>query len=389
MKIITYATHEERYLPILKESCPDIIVLGTGNKWNGFKDKVLATVEFCKQHPNEIVCFVDGFDSVVLSSPKEILDKYRSFRSPFVMSQGADSKHIAVKYVQDKLFGKCKHERLNSGMYIGTSEAIVSFWNDFDGGDDQFFATQKCKQFDMKIDVDNILFHNYAEDDDITLKDDRLYVKNVAPCVISCPGNGSINEFLTQLGYQPPVIKYDWKYRFGTYVKTFIPEMILIVAIILVFLKFNYQWAFLISFLMFELFVEYQVHLKHYPISLFSQFVYLFLDFIHILVFVLLIYLIVNLKCNLKRLAILNAIYLITILCFFYFKRCIISIVQNKIIDNEVSWVGPIDRIKYFLVPEKQYLNSKPTTVSWIDSNKMNCTIIVLLNIYCVLNQKK
>ena len=45
MKIITYATHEERYFSILKESCPDIVVLGHGKKWNGFKDKVLATVE--------------------------------------------------------------------------------------------------------------------------------------------------------------------------------------------------------------------------------------------------------------------------------------------------------------------------------------------------------
>jgi hypothetical protein len=45
MHIITYATHEERYLPLLKQSC-DLVVLGMGKSWNGFQDKVWATVEY-------------------------------------------------------------------------------------------------------------------------------------------------------------------------------------------------------------------------------------------------------------------------------------------------------------------------------------------------------
>ena len=132
MHIITYATHEERYLPLLKQSC-DLVVLGMGKPWNGFQDKVWATVEYCKQHPHEIICFVDGFDSIVLQ-PNEILSRYESFDSPLVMSHAGLTQTVPSKYIQDKLFGKCKEERLNSGMFIGTAESIVSFWENFGGG---------------------------------------------------------------------------------------------------------------------------------------------------------------------------------------------------------------------------------------------------------------
>ena len=102
-----------------------------GKPWNGFQDKVWATVNYCKQHPHEIICFIDGFDSIVLQN--ELLARYESFETPLVMSH-AGSQSVTSKYIQDKLFGKCKEERLNSGMYIGTSESIVSFWENFRGG---------------------------------------------------------------------------------------------------------------------------------------------------------------------------------------------------------------------------------------------------------------
>ena len=48
LNIITYATHNERYFENLKESYPNIIVLGWKTKWNGFYDKVRGVMNFCK-----------------------------------------------------------------------------------------------------------------------------------------------------------------------------------------------------------------------------------------------------------------------------------------------------------------------------------------------------
>jgi hypothetical protein len=81
--------------------------------------------------------------------------------------------------------------------------------------------------------------------------------------------------------------------------------------------------------------------------------------------------------------------YLIVVLSFFHFKRCIIVIVQNKIIQKKVGWTGPFDRINYFLKPEKQYVESRGTTKSWIEANKSSCLIIILANIYCLYKMHK
>jgi hypothetical protein len=380
--MITYATHEERYLPLLKKSCPDLVVLGMGKKWNGFQDKVYATIHYCKEHPNEIICFVDGFDSIVLQ-PNEILTRYESFQTPLVMSHAAHKRSVTVKYIQDKLYGKCKNQRLNSGMYIGTSEAIISFWEDFQGGEDQIYATQKCKSVDMKIDINHEIFYNYSPDDDIQVRNGQLYVNKVPTCVISCPGNTSINPYLKQLGYNPPEIKYDWNYRIRSYMKHFLPEVILVCIMGLAFMYFTFPLSLVFSFLLFTTFLEYVLNIKDYPIYPFFKGICLLIDVVHMFLLVMLFTLAVNFDCNLKQLCMLNTLYLIVVLCFFHFKRCIIAIVQNKIIQKKVAWTGPFDRIHYFLKPEKEYITIG-TTKGWIESNKLTCLIIILLNLYCL-----
>lgn len=390
MHIITYATHEERYLPLLKQSC-DLVVLGQGEKWNGFQDKVWATVNYCKEHPHEIICFVDGFDSIVLQ-PNEILARYESFQTPLVMSHAGLTQTVPSKYIQDKLFGKCKEERLNSGMFIGTSEAIVSFWENFGGGDDQQYATQKCKNMDMKIDVNHEIFYNYSPTDTIVVKDGRLYVNDTQPCIISCPAHGNINPYLTKLGYNPPDIEYNWSYRLNTYMKSFLPEVILLCLIVASFVYFTFPLSLAITFLLFTTFIEYELHVKHYPISLWNAFFYLCLDCIHVFTVVVIIYLLFNLQCSLKKLVLLNTIYLIIVLFFYYFKRCIITIYQNKLIDNDVGWTGPFDRILYFFNPEKQYTTkhtSKEYTNRWMEGNKKTAIMIIALNVYCLYKMHK
>ena len=65
MKIITYATHSEGTFEELIHSGP-IEVLGFGKKWNGFMDKFVGVLKYLETQPdNELVVFVDGFDSKI------------------------------------------------------------------------------------------------------------------------------------------------------------------------------------------------------------------------------------------------------------------------------------------------------------------------------------
>jgi hypothetical protein len=388
MHIITYATHEERYLPLLKQSCPDLVILGMGNPWNGFQDKVWATVNYCKQHPGEIICFIDGFDSIVLHN--ELLSRYESFQTPLVMSHAGLTQTVPSKYIQDKLFGKCKEVRLNSGMYIGTSESIISFWENYDGGDDQQYATQTCKHVNMKIDTDHLLFYNYSPNDNIVVKHGQLFVNEVDPCVISCPAHGSINPYLIKLGYKPPDIHYNWKYRLRMYMKSFLPEVLLLVAIVTTFACVSFPLSLIIAFLMFTTFVEYELHLKHYSVSPFYKSVALCIDCFHMFVVLCVFYLLFNLQCSLKKLIILDALYLTIVTLFLHYKRCILSILQNKFMQQEVSWTGPFERVFYFIRPERQYVKpGNQNTDNWMNGNKYTAALIVVLNLYCLYKMHK
>ena len=127
--IVTYATHEEGYFSLLKKSCPDLIVLGMNTKWNGFYGRVKEIVNFCKTvNENDIICHVDGFDSVVLCNKEKIKEKFLESKSNILFSSLRNPSNIIIKYLQDKLFSSCKGEKLNAGLYIGYAKNIIDFF---------------------------------------------------------------------------------------------------------------------------------------------------------------------------------------------------------------------------------------------------------------------
>jgi hypothetical protein len=398
--IITYATHSERYFELLKKSCPDIIVLGYGEKWNGLYNKIISTVNFCKsKQPDDIICFIDGFDSVVLTSKEEILEKYKSFNTPLVFSQDISTSSIIIKYGQDKVFGKCKNARLNSGLYIGTAETIIDFWKDMKKTEasDQAYASRTCnKKIYMKIDVEHKLFYNYSTADTIEVKNNNsIFINNnkYPTSVISAPANNSMNDILTQLNYKNlPVVKYDFKYRISTYAKYYINEFILALIIVGVFIYFkNIPFSIVLSFLLLFSFLEYELYVKHINISNINKILYLIVDFIHLCVPFFVIYLVIQLDCNIQKLLLLNIFYFIVIGLFFYFKRCVLSIISNKLTDTpNCPFYGEIDRLGYMFKLDKPYkkyygdCKKYNTTKLWMDGNIITVIIVILLNIYCV-----
>ena len=116
--VVTYATHSEKYFDLLKQY-PCLIVLGFGEKWTGFHGKAIAVVEFCKKvKSDDIVCVVDGFDTLILESPDEILKRYNEFDKDLVFSSSLQTV-FTNKYFLDRVFGTCDGKRLSAGMYIG------------------------------------------------------------------------------------------------------------------------------------------------------------------------------------------------------------------------------------------------------------------------------
>jgi hypothetical protein len=200
--ILTYATHSEGYFEILRKSCPNIIVLGFGDEWKGFGSKCKAVINFCEsKNPEDIICVIDGFDSVCLNdSHEEIIEKFKYFDASIVFSKGMNKHNIFNKYLSAKIYGRCNDKYLNAGMYIGYSQNIIDFWKNIKyEEDDQVFATRKCnRDKNIKIDNDNILFYNFSPIDKLQIKNQRIIIEetNAQPYFISAPGDGNINPLL-------------------------------------------------------------------------------------------------------------------------------------------------------------------------------------------------
>ena len=81
--LVTVATHSEGYLPVLeqqvKEKKMELKKLGWGKKYTGHSMKDMEMMNFLENeaNPEDLIIFVDGFDSMLLSDEQEIVQKYR------------------------------------------------------------------------------------------------------------------------------------------------------------------------------------------------------------------------------------------------------------------------------------------------------------------------
>ncbi|CAD2090456.1 procollagen lysine 5-dioxygenase, putative [Plasmodium vinckei brucechwatti] len=81
LHVLTFATHEQGYFKTLQESCKelniDLVVLGMGNKWEGFISKLINVKEYLKKcNDKDIILFVDGFDTIFVQPPNVIIERY-------------------------------------------------------------------------------------------------------------------------------------------------------------------------------------------------------------------------------------------------------------------------------------------------------------------------
>ena len=142
-------------------------------------------------------------------------------------------------------------------------------------------------------------------------------------------------------------------------------------------------------------YVDYDTFLKNQNIDDYNKLLYLIIDYIHVCVFLSVFFLIsitIKLNCNINYLFILNIFALFTILLFFYFKCCVLTLLMYKIIDIKF-WVSPVDRIKYIIGLDNKYnIEYRPCdnndADTWINSQYLFISVLLLLNIYCFFKQR-
>ena len=193
MKIITYATHSEGSFNELinnRFQLP-IIVLGYGERWNGFMDKFKKMYNYIQILPdNEIIVFIDGFDSYINQPGNVIKDRFLKYNANIVLSEHPS---LIGDYINRKVFGICENNTVaNSGLYIGYNKDIKKLLKHIlesnYSNDDQRNLNAACSHFDnIKLDKEKKIFHNQSYYE-------RYFNTKTDSCFVSTPGVLTLNR---------------------------------------------------------------------------------------------------------------------------------------------------------------------------------------------------
>jgi len=273
MKLVTVATKNERYYPYLKLSAQrngyELVTLGWGEKWQGFVWKFELMKEYLRSlNQDEIVCFVDGYDVIILQDvnvlEKNFNDITNGDKSKIVLAIEKDTDSYLGNLITSTwtnfIFYKCNNKLINSGTYIGYSstllDTIISICKEFEckhDSDDQLLLQQYCaKRSDRFIfDTESNLFLTMPDlmkpissnTNDIVIENKILtFQNNIKPCIFHAPAYTDIDDLIKDLGYDTTIFKArnesKLNYQLG-FAKHFIKELffrywIYIIAIVFI-----------------------------------------------------------------------------------------------------------------------------------------------------------
>lgn len=178
---VTYATHSEGMFEKLVNNKFNIHVdvVGWGTKYTGHIDKYRGVLSYLKSRKDDdIVCFIDGFDSEFVKPEKDIYLRFIESGSKVIFSKDV---HLTYAVFTKFVFPPCKNGiKLNTGMYMGYVKYLKVLLQDaLDAvcSDDQVNMSRLCERHDfIDIDTKHTLFKNNA----LAPTDD--------PCIVSYPG---------------------------------------------------------------------------------------------------------------------------------------------------------------------------------------------------------
>ncbi|XP_058499105.1 procollagen-lysine,2-oxoglutarate 5-dioxygenase 1 [Solea solea] len=237
--VVTVATKEtdgfRRFLRSAKHFNYTVKVLGQGETWRGGdymsapgggqKVRLLKAALGEMKDEDKVILFIDSYDVVFASGPKELLKKFQQAKHKVVFS--SESLIWPDRHLEDKHPHVREGNRfLGSGGFIGylpNIKELVSDWAGEDSDSDQLFFTKiyidpaKKKSINITLDSKCRLFQNlHGALDEVVLKfeDGRVRARNVLydtlPVIVH--GNGPTK---LQINYLGNYIPNSWTFETG------------------------------------------------------------------------------------------------------------------------------------------------------------------------------
>lgn len=228
VKLVSVATHSDGYLPWLQKSCDrhnvKLNILGWNQKWQGFVWRFSLMIDYLKSvDPNELVCFIDAYDVILLRSLDDIEEYYNNIvkltgKKIIIASENAHNPYI--KQMSEFIFDKCKNIQINAGTYMGRAKDILEVLTDMNSknkpsDDDQVVYTDYCNNHPdiFYIDHDKIFFLTVEDTFNDVMQNFDIKIENNGskypivkymesrPFFIHGNGNTLLNSVIEKLGY--------------------------------------------------------------------------------------------------------------------------------------------------------------------------------------------
>lgn len=286
LHIAAVATHQERYMPLLIQSCQkhqiNLEVLGWNEKLLGFAFRLQKTLEYVQTlPPNDVVMFIDAFDVILLQGSEIILKKFYASKAQMVISKDGDHPNKLINFCIKKVFRPVGDTYINIGAFIGYAgyvtelmRALFRFGEGFSQkeNDQELLARYLSENrsligTEILIDQNSDLFLNlygghpvwigsneyklehHHKDIDIQ-KDGTLHFlpTDSWPCVLHGPANSSLMEIFDKMGYKLPanpdknytslshmgylmrMSKHYWQFLYGMVIKIVLAILIMVLV---------------------------------------------------------------------------------------------------------------------------------------------------------------
>jgi hypothetical protein len=140
LTIVTVATHNEGYLPVLehqlKKTNINYKILGYGQKWNGWMWRTTLLIDYLKTHkPDDVVMVIDGYDVLLVGNEKDIMDKYKSFKTDIVFGvhfTKSQQYSAIVRYITHPIgksyFNTTDEHMKNGGSFMGKAKSLINMY---------------------------------------------------------------------------------------------------------------------------------------------------------------------------------------------------------------------------------------------------------------------
>ena len=243
---VTVATHSANYYDTFIESCNrhniNINILGKGETYYGHHMKDDLVIKFTEnKNPNDILIFVDAYDSLILVQPEIIIQKFLEKKKNLIVSSESIDKCNFIHKFFYRNYKKINNKYLNTGIYIGYCGYINTFLKKT-----KFFVSEENKNSNQLLWQDYLSFYPnqiYIDDNDLFLNLSCNYyliklLENIYhPCIISAPSapiSVDYEVYLNEMDYQFKKVKIDYYLFFKKFMYQNKDLVIFLLVIILI-----------------------------------------------------------------------------------------------------------------------------------------------------------